>query len=77
MPDLLSGKKSCTWTWTCPTKEGADAIRELLQIHRLFMEQKCHKEGELKLITYFVSEAPEYSHEPEEFDKWFDAKYLN
>ena len=75
MPDSLAGKKSVTWTWTCPTEEGADAIREMLQSHRLFMEQKSHKEGKLKLISYFVSEAPEYSHEPEEFDKWFDAKY--
>ena len=75
MADGLAGKKSCTWTWICPTEEGAEAIRDMFQNHRIFMEQKSQREGELELITYFVSEAPEYSHEPEEFDKWFDGKY--
>ena len=75
MADALVGKKSVTWVWICPTEEGADAVREMMQNHRVFMEQKSHQEGELELLTYFVSEAPEYSHEPEEFDKWYDGKF--
>ena len=39
------------------------------------MKVKCAKEGDKKLVSYQVSEAPESSEEKEEFLKYFSRNY--
>ncbi len=75
MAGSLVGKKSVTWTFVAPDEEAASALRVFFDSHIEFMREKSHREGEFRLHLYYISEAPEYSHDPEEFNAWFSGKY--
>ena len=84
MDNILKNKKSVTWTFVAKDNEAIEAMRAWFEGHYPFMKEKCHKEGKLKLISYYISEGPEYrgsslpfsSNEEEQgFEKWFDGSY--
>ena len=75
MTNSLVDKRSVTWTFVAPSDEAADILRTFFDGHLEFMKVKCVKDGDKKLVNYYVSEAPEYSDEKEEFGKWFSGKY--
>ena len=84
MENDLKGKRSVTWTFIAKDEEAVEALRTFFEGHYDFMKEKCHKEGDLKLISYYISEAPEYygsnlpsnsSEEKKSFEKWFDGIY--
>ena len=68
-------EKSVTWIFVAPNDEPAEALKIFFDGHLDIMKEKCEKEGNKKLILYYVSEAPELSHEKDEFAKWFSSKY--
>ena len=75
MTNSLVGKRSVTWTFVAPNNETAEVLRNFFDGHLDFMKLKCTKDGDKKLVSYWVSEAPEYSEEKEEFVKWFSGNY--
>ena len=66
MTNSLVGKKSVTWTFAAPDEDAANVLRTFFDGHLDFMKVKCAKDGDKKLISYWVSEAPEYSEEKED-----------
>ena len=75
MTNSLVGKRSVTWTFVAPNEETAEVLRTFFDGHLDFMKVKCAKDGDKKLVSYWVSEAPEYSEEKQEFVKWFSGNY--
>ena len=75
MTNSLVGKRSVTWTFAAPDDDAADVLRTFFDGHLDFMKVKCAKDGDKKLVSYWISEAPEYSEEKEEFVKWFSGNY--
>ena len=75
MANALVGKRSVTWTFVAPDEEAAKVLRNFFDGHMDFMKEKCEQVGNKKLIIYYVSEAPEYSHKNKQFAKWFSGNY--
>ena len=84
MENNLKGKKSVTWTFIAKDDDAVEAMKAWFEGHYSFMREKCHKEGKLKLISYYISEGPEYfgnslppssNEDKQEFEKWFDGNY--
>lgn len=75
MANELVGKRSVTWTFVAPNDDAANMLRTFFDGHLDFMKVKCAKDGDNKLLNYYVSEAPEYSDEKDEFLKWFSGQY--
>ena len=69
MINSLFGIRSVTWTFVAPNDETAEVLRTFFDGHLDFMKVKCAKDGDKKLVSYWVSEAPEYSEEKEEAGK--------
>ena len=73
MSVALKGKKSVTLTFICGDSDAVETLKVFFDSHYEFMKEKCKKDGNLKLIHYYVSEGPEYDNSPQEIAKWMDG----